>query len=184
MFKAAKPSAEIRISYPLWDEQSLFAQFPQNVIFQLDQFEQLDQEAFLNAILEYFLILNSTHGTGVRWTSTTNRDFILESWNKIYIHFQKPWVLISNREIDFQQAAKVLPSSAEVPSGNFRKADWKNGRWKYSRLMRRLDFGSYNGDEPLFFSENLDSLLNSLEPILGSSVLQTGSKETVRYETQ
>lgn len=180
----AKPSAQIRLSYPLWDDKALFVQFPETLIVQLDQFDGLDQQQFLTAVREYFLILNSTHGDGVRWTAGTNGEYTLESWNKIYVRFQKPWILISNREMDFGQAAQILPSAATVPLGSFREVDWKDGRWKYSRLMKRLDYGSYHGEEPLFFSENLDSLLYTLEPIQRSTVLQIGSREMVTYETQ
>lgn len=180
----AQPSAQIRLSYPLWDDKALFVQFPEILIVQLDQFDGLDQQQFLTAVREYFLILNSTHGEGVRWTVGTNGEYTLESWNKIYVRFQKPWILLSNSETDFRQAAQILPFAATVPLGSFQEVDWKNGRWKYSRLMKRLDYGSYHGEEPLFFSENLDSLLNTLEPIRRSTVLKTGSRETVRYETQ
>jgi hypothetical protein len=183
ILKTAKPLTQIKLAYPLWDDRALFVQFPETMIVQLGEFEGLDQKQFLNTVREYFTILFSTHGQEITWISGPNGEYILQSWNRIYVRFQKPWILISNREGDFHQTLGILPSNAVAPMGNYREADWKNGRWKYSRLMRRLDYGSYHGEEPLFFSENLDSLLYALEPVQKSSVLRLGSKETVRYET-
>jgi hypothetical protein len=183
MLNAAKPLAEIQLAYPLWDDRALFVQFPQTMVLQLGQFEGLDQEKFLSAIREYFILLFSTHDSEPGWVPGQNGEYVLQSWNRIYVRFQNPWILISSREGDFHQTAQALPSNPPAPTGSYRETDWKNGRWKYSRLMRRLDYGSYHGDEPLFFSENLDSLLYCLEPVKKSSILRTGPTETVRYET-
>jgi len=101
------------------------------------------------------------------------------------VRFQDPWIVVSNEETDFRQVAPNLPSGIAAPFGSYAEVNWKNGRWKYDRLMRRLDHSGYQDEStPLFFSENIASLLYSLEPVSESTVEQFANQEIVRYELQ
>ncbi len=108
--------------------------------------------------------------------------FVLQSFRPLYVKFQNPWIVFSTEETDFRQIASNLPASTAIPAGNYREVNWKNGRWKYTRLMQRLDHGAYKDDAPLLFSENISSLVNALGPIVASSVTQNANEEVVRYE--
>ncbi len=94
--------------------------------------------------------------------------------------FHAPWVVITTQETDFRQISSKLPEHF-VPV-RYSEVNWKTGRWKYTRLMQRLDHGEYQEDIPLLFSENISSLLEVLDPIVSSSVTQTSTGEVVRYE--
>jgi hypothetical protein len=182
LIDAAQPGAQIRFSYPLWDHQALFVRFPQSFILQLTNFSQFDQQQFLDLLLTHFLLLHSTQDQGGRWHSEGNGIFVLQSFRPLYVKFQNPWIVLSTEESDFRQVAANLPDPELISNGNYREVNWKDGRWKYSRLMRRLDHGGYQEDAPLLFSENIASLLTVLDPIVSSSVVQTENQEVVRYE--
>jgi hypothetical protein len=168
LIEAAGPVAEVRLAYPLWDNQALFVRFP---------------ETFLNLLLQHFLLLNSTQDEGGRWKDEGNGNFVLQTFHPIYVRFQNPYVVVSNEENDFRTFGQSLQAPGAPPIGRYSEANWKNGRWKYERLMRHLDYGAYEEEgAPLFFSQNLASLLDTLEPVADSSVVQFGNQEVVRYE--
>ena len=177
----AEPAAEIRLAYPLWDNQALFARFPETVIVQLNKFAALDQQKFLGLVLQHHLLLHSTQDQGGRWKSEGNGNYTLQSMHPVYVRFQDPWIVISNEQTDFAQIA--LPSNLQPPSGTYAEVNWTSSRWKYKRLMAHLDHGE-TGDEdaPLLFSENIASLLDALEPVTESSLEKFGNREIVKYE--
>ncbi len=182
LISAAQPAAQVRLSYPLWDRQALFVRFPQTLILQVKNLAALNQQAFLGEILEHFLLLQSTQDQGGRWRSDSNGNFVLESLHPIYARLDAPWIVISNEESDFKQIIANLPQSPVPPAANYSEVNWKEGRWKYTRLMERLDHGAYEEDVPLFFSGNIASLLRVLDPIVASTVTRNPNHEVVRYE--
>jgi hypothetical protein len=107
---------------------------------------------------------------------------VLESLHPLYVRFADSWIVISNEESDFRQITTNLPASSTPPAANYSEVNWKEGRWKYTRMMERLDHGAYQEDMPLFFSENIASLLRALDPIVASSVTQNSNHEVIRYE--
>jgi len=185
LLAVAEPVAQVLLAYPLWDNQALFVRFPQTLVLQLRNFSAVDQQAFLDLILQHFLLLHSTQDEGGRWKAEGNGNFVLQTMRPLCVRFQDPWIVVSNEETDFRQVAPNLPSGIAAPFGSYAEVNWKNGRWKYDRLMRRLDHSGYQDEStPLFFSENIASLLYSLEPVSESTVEQFANQEIVRYELQ
>jgi hypothetical protein len=183
LIEAADPAAEVRLAYPLWDNQALFVRFPETLILQLKNFSAMNQQSFLNLLLQHFLLLNSTQDEGGRWKDEGNGSFVLQSFHPIYVRFQDPWIIVSNEENDFRTFGQNLQAPCTPPIGRYSEANWKNARWKYDRLMRRLDYSAYEEEgAPLFFSQNIASLLDALEPVTDSSVVQFSNQEVVRYE--
>lgn len=182
LISAAQPAAQIRLAYPLWDHQALFVRFPQTLILQFRNPATLNRQAFLDETLKHFLLLQSTQDQGGRWHDESNGSFVLESFHPIYVRFQDPWIVISNEESDFRQITANLPQASTPPAANYSEVNWKEGRWKYTRMMERLDHGSYQKDVPLFFSGNIASLLRALDPVIASSVTHNSNHEVVRYE--
>jgi hypothetical protein len=179
----AEPVAQIKLGYPLWDNQALFARFPQTLFVQLKTFSALNQQTFLDILLQHFLLLHSTQEEGARWKAEGNGNFTLQSMRPVYVRFQDPWIVISNEEADFRQVIQNLPPAMLPPPGSYSELNWNNSRWKYKRLMTRLDHG-LSGDDttPLFFSENIASLLDALAPVSESSVEKFANQEIVKYE--
>ena len=184
LLSAAEPVAYIRLSYPLWDNQALFARFPETSMIQFKNFSQLNQQSVLDQLRMHFLLLHSTQGEGAQWKNEGNGGFVLESFRPLFVKFQNPWLVLSTEDEDFRNAIANLPSSPTAPAGKYAETNWRNGRWKYTRLMQRLDHGSYQEDVPLLFSGNIASLLIAFDPIVASSVTQTSNQEVVRYELQ
>ncbi|HSP07193.1 MAG TPA: hypothetical protein VLR94_08450, partial [Acidobacteriota bacterium] len=179
---SAEPAVQLRFAYPLWDDRALFVQFPESDVLQLNRFEALNQQAFLDTLLEYFRVLHSTQAQGARWIQNSNGDYKLDALIPLYVRFQKPWVVASSSEQEFQQVVQVLPASSTVPQSSYQEYELEKARWKYSRLMNRLDTGAFGGDQPLFFSNNLDSLLQTTEPVTRASILRNTGEEILRYE--
>jgi hypothetical protein len=185
VLERAQPAAVIRLAYPLWDNQALFVRFPQTTIIHLRNFEALDQQAFLNETLKQSLMLQSTQDQGGRWKAEANGIYILESIHPLYLSFKKPWVIMSNEDSPFREITAKIPSDSALPNGRYREVNWIDGRWKYTRLMQRLDHGAYrSGDTPLLFSENIASLLQTLAMIEKSSIETSGNRQIVSYEIQ
>lgn len=182
LLAAAAPVAQLQLGYPLWDDRALFVQFPRSLVLQCDRFESLDQPAFLDLLLEYFRTIHSTQDQGARWMQRSAGTFVLDSLLPVYVRFQKPWVLISSREQEFQQTAAALPPTAVAPQSSYQEFELEKARWKYARLMKRLDTGAYSGDSPMFFSDNLNSLIQITEPIQRASILRSNNEEIIRYE--
>lgn len=182
LLDAAGPVAQLQLGYPLWDDRALFVQFPRSLAVQCDRFESLDQQAFLDLLLEYFRTLHSTQDQGARWMQRAPGTYVLDSLLPVYVRFQKPWLLISSREQEFQQAAAALPPAAVAPQSSYQEFELEKARWKYARLMKRLDTGAYSGDSPMFFSDSLNSLIQITEPIQRASILRNNSEEIIRYE--
>ena len=181
---AASPSAQIRMSYPLWDNQALFVRFPQTMLLQLNNPSEFNRQQFLDLLLQHFLMLHSTQDAGGRWQPEGTDMYILQSFRPLYVRFSGSWIVLATEEADFRAVTAALPSLKVAASGSYRYATWRQGAWKYSRLMKRLDHGSYNDDVPLLFSENIASLINTLQPVLASSVTTTNNEQIVRYELQ
>lgn len=180
LLDAAQPKAELRVAYPLWDDQALFVQFPQSIVIQAANFDALDQQQLLNQIAVHYQMLASVRSSGNLWQDLGNGSYSLQGLRPIFVHFQKPWIVFSNRQQEFQQVCGVLPAQPAALHGSYVEINWDNSRWKYSRLMHRLDHG--NQDTPMFFSENVDSLLWALSPIQRSVIERDSSQETVNYE--
>jgi hypothetical protein len=180
LLEAAEPQGQIRLTYAVWDNQDLFVKFPETLLLYLSNHAALNQKALLDQVLEHFLLLHSTQEEGGRWHVEPNQVYVLQSFRPRYLKFQNPWILISTEKNDFDQIANKLP---EIFSPvRYSEVNWKAGRWKYTRLMQRLDHGEYQDDLPLLFSENIAGLLSVLDPIVASSVTQTPVGEEVRYE--
>jgi hypothetical protein len=183
MFTSCKPEAWINLRTPIWDKDGLFVHFQQTQILLLGNYDSLQQQDFLDQLRSYFLLLTSAGENGASW-SQKDGTYTLYSLNPLYVKFQKPWIIVSNNANELNNASAVLPHQLEAPHSSLVEIDWEKGRWKYSRLMRRLDYGAYRGDEPLLFSENLDSLFKALYPIKKSTIEKSENKETVRYEVR
>jgi hypothetical protein len=130
---------------------------------------------------KYSLLLSSAGNNGAAWIHN-NASYELHSLIPLYVHFQKPWIVISNSQSEINSVIAALPSQPVTMQTSFVAINWEKSRWKYSRLMRRLDYGSYQGDQPLFFSQNLDSLFQALYSIKESTLERNGTDETVHYE--
>jgi hypothetical protein len=176
-----KPSVRIRLSTPIWDNEGLFMRFQDTQILMLQNYDALKQEELLNQLQEYCILLSSAGNNGAAWIHNGG-SYGLHSFTPIYVRFQKPWVVISNSQSEFNSAIAALPSQPISIQTSFVAINWEKSRWKYSRLMRRLDYGMYHGDQPLFFSENLDSLFQALYSIKESTIETNGPTETVHYE--
>ncbi len=181
LLTAIKPGVRIRLSTPIWDNDGLFMRFQDTQILMLHNYDALKQEELLNQLQEYCVLLSSAGDNGAAWIHN-NESYELHSFTPIYVRFQKPWVVISNSQTELKSAIAALPSQPVTITTSFVAINWEKSRWKYSRLMRRLDYGLYHGDEPLFFSENLDSLFQALYSIKESTIQTDGATETVHYE--
>ena len=178
----AQPSARLRFAYPLWDDHALFVQFPESIAVQFDHYEALNRQAFLDSTLDYFRILHSTQDPSSRWIQRGDGNYRLDSLIPVYVRFQAPWVVVSTREQEFQQVVQALPPSATPPLVSYAEFEFETARWKYARLMKRLDTGSFSGDSPLFFSDNLNSLVQVSEPVKRATLLRNENEEVIRYE--
>ncbi len=184
LLASAKPAASIKLRTPIWDKDGLFLSFQETQALLLENFDSLPQEQFLDQLKSYFLLLASGGENGAVWIQKPNGTYSLHSLNTIHVKLQKPWVILSTNENDLNKTAAVLPTQATAPQSSLVEIDWQKGRWKYSRLMKRLDYGTYKGTEPFFFSENLDSLFNALYSIKKSTIEKSDHKEVVHYEVQ
>ena len=184
LLTSSKPTASITLRTPIWDKDGLFLHFQETQILLLENFDSLQQQDLLDQLQSYFLLLASAGENGAVWSRNNNGTHTLHSLNPIYVKFQKPWVIISNNETDLNKSAAILPAQLSTPQSSFVEIDWEKGRWKYSRLMRRLDHGSYSGEEPLFFSGNLDSLFKALYSIKKSTIEKSENEEVVHYEVR
>lgn len=181
LLTAIKPTVRIRLSTPIWDNDGLFVRSQDTQILSLQNYDALKQEDLLNQLQEYSVLLSSAGNNGANWIQN-NGTYELHSFAPIYVRFQKPWVVISNSQTELNSAVASLPSQPVSVTTSFVAINWEKSRWKYSRLMRRLDYGMYRGDVPFFFSENLDSLFQALYSIKGSTIETDGTTETVHYE--
>lgn len=182
LLEAAAPAAEIRFAYPLWDDRALFVQFPESIALQLGRFDALNQQQLLDVLLEYFRTLHSTQDQGARWIDRGNGEYALDALLPVFVKFKNPWVAISTRNQEFQQLVQALPATPTAPAASYAEFEMDKARWKYSRLMKRLDAGAYSGDSPLFFSDNLDGLIQTSEPVKRTSILRNSGEEIIRYE--
>lgn len=181
LLTAIKPTVKIRLNTPIWDNDGLFMRFQDTQILSLQNFDAFKQEELLNQLQEYSVLLSSAGNNGATWINN-NGSYELHSLIPIYVRFQKPWIVISNSRSELNSASAVLPSQPLSLTNSFVAINWEKSRWKYSRLMRRLDYGMYRGDIPFFFSENLDSLFQALYSIKESTIETDGPTETVHYE--
>lgn len=185
LLEAARVQAVLRLSYPLWDDKALFVRFIHTMAINVQAPQSIDQARFLETLREHALILAAVHQPDAgQWRkAAASGNYALDWLEPVYARFQDSWILVSNNETELNQLAAALQGAAgPVPSGSYQELNWDNSRWKYQRLMKRLDTDKYQGgDEPLFFSENLDSLFWALSPITASSVENTGSSEVVNY---
>ena len=181
LLTAIKPGLRIRLSTPIWDNDGLFMRFQDTQILLIQNYDVLKQEDLLNQLQEYSVLLSSAGSNGATWIQKSG-GHELHSFTPIYVRFQNPWVVISNSQSELNAAIAALPSQPISIQTSFVAINWEKSRWKYSRLMRRLDHGMYHGDEPLFFSENLDSLFQALYSIKESTIQTDGATETVHYE--
>jgi len=181
LLTAIKPTARVRLSTPIWDNDGLFLRFQDTQIFMLQNYDGLKQEDLLNQLQEYSVLLSSAGNNGANWIHN-NGSYELHSLIPIYVCFHKPWIVISNSQSELNSATAILPSQPVSVTTSFVAINWEKSRWKYSRLMRRLDYGMYKGDVPFFFSENLDSLFQALYSIKESTIETNGTNETVHYE--
>jgi hypothetical protein len=181
LLSALKPTVRIRLTTPIWDNDGLFMRFQDTQIVSLQNYDALKQEELLNQLQEYSVLLSSAGNNGASWINN-NGSYELHSLIPIYVRFRKPWIVISNSQSELNSASAVLPSPALSVTTSFVAINWEKSRWKYSRLMRRLDYGMYKGDVPFFFSENLDSLFQALYSIKESTIETDGTTETVHYE--
>lgn len=179
---AAVPSAEIRSAYPLWDDKALFVQFPASIAVQFGQFESLNRQEFLALLLEYFRSLHSTQDQGAAWVQRGTDEFALGGIIPVYVKFQNPWVLISSREQEFHETAAALPRSFAASNAFYQEIEIDQARWKYERVMKRLDTGAYSGDTPPFFSGNLNSLIQASQPLSRVTIARNKTEELIRYE--
>jgi hypothetical protein len=178
-----KPQLQIRLAYPLWDDLALFVDFPQTLLVRFGNFDAIDQQTTLSLLQSYFRTLASAGEEGSSWNKTADGDLVLAGFNPVYIRLQSPWILISNRADSFQEARKLLQLPEIAWQGNYVDIDSQNGRWKYSRLMKRLDFG-FATDTPLFFSQNIDSLLSTLAKVSAVRIKRAGNEEVITYHLQ
>jgi hypothetical protein len=155
--------------------------FQDTQILMLQNYDELEQEDLLNQLQAYSVLLSSAGNNGANWIQN-NGTYELHSFAPIYVRFQKPWVVISNSHAESNSAIAALPLQPIDVQTSFVAINWEKSRWKYSRLMRRLDYGMYRGDIPFFFSENLDSLFQALYSIKESTIETDGTTETVHYE--
>lgn len=181
LLTAIKPAVKIRLSTPIWDNDGLFMRFQDTQILSLQNFDALKQEDLLNQLQEYSVLLSSAENNGATWIQKSG-TYELHSLVPIFVRFQKPWIVISNSQNELNSAIAALPSQPISVTNSFVAINWEKSRWKYSRLMRRLDYGMYKGDIPFFFSENLDSLFQALYSIKESTIETDGPTETVHYE--
>jgi hypothetical protein len=181
LLSAIKPTVRIRLSTPIWDNDGLFLRFQDTQILMLQNYDGLKQEDLLNQLQAYSVLLSSAGNNGATWVQRSG-SYELHSFIPIYVRFQKPWVIISNSEMELNSATAALPSHPVSLTTSFVAINWEKSRWKYSRIMRRLDYGMYRGDEPFFFSENLESLFQALYSIKESTIETDGATETVHYE--
>ncbi len=182
LLTTVKPVVKIRLTTPLWDNDGLFMRFQETQILLLQNYDGLQQQELLNQLQEHLLLLTSAGNNVASWIRKTGESYELHSFIALFVHFHKPWVVISNTESELNRAVAVLPSQPISPRVSYTAINWEKNRWKYSRLMRRLDYGVYRGDEPLFFSENLDSLFQALYPIKQSTLEKTVNTEVIHYE--
>jgi hypothetical protein len=182
LLTSAKPAAAIELKTPIWDKDGLFLNFQETQIVLLENFDSLEQQQLLDQLRSYFLLLSSAGDNGAVWIDKGNGVQALQSLNPIYVKFQRPWVVLSNNENDLNKTVSALPPQISSLKSSLVEIDWEKGRWKYSRLMRRLDYGTYKGTEPFFFSENLNSLFGALYSIKKSTIEKSDGKEVVHYE--
>jgi hypothetical protein len=184
LLTSSQPAASVMLRNPIWDQEGLFLHFHETQIVLLDNFDSLEQQTMLDQLRSYFLLLASAGENGAAWNQKADGTHALHSLSPLYVKFQKPWVIISNNESDLNKSAAVLPAEMSKIQSSLVEIDWEKGRWKYSRLMRRLDHDAYHGDEPLFFSENLDSLFKALYSIKKSTIEKSENEELVHYEVR
>lgn len=183
LLQTRPPRSSIRIAYPNWGPDALFARFESTIILQLPG-EMKNDADFLNLLRQHFLKLHSTTHLGAEWEKLEDATWVLHSFHPLFVRFQPPWLMLSNNREELVKIAERLPDGSRQPTGFYGEVNWETGRWKYSRMMRRLDHEREDSEEPLFFSQNINSLLQVLEPIHRTSLKRDGSVETVTYQLQ